>query len=98
VPDRIINWSRRAAFILEDEEFISVAKGDAGLGVDGRGEIQLAEMGYFLVGRGILFRPEIGIFECNFMFNLHRIEDTFPLTSYNPGGGLFYLVILKQLP
>lgn len=98
MPDRIINWSRRAAFILEDEEFISVAKGYAGLGVDGRGEIQLAEMGYFLVGRGILFRPEIGIFECNFMFNLHRIEDTFPLTSYNPGGGLFYLVILKQLP
>ena len=96
--DWIINWPRRAAFIFEDEEFIPVTKGDAGLGVDGRGEIQLAEMGYFLVSRGIFLRPEIGIFECNFMFNLHKIENTFPLTSYKPGGGLFYLVILKQLP
>jgi hypothetical protein len=36
VPDWIINWPRRAAFILEDEKLVPVAKGYAGLGFDGR--------------------------------------------------------------
>jgi hypothetical protein len=81
VHDWIIDWPRRAAFVLEDQELVLVTKGCAGLGVDRRGKIQLAEVGYFLVGRGMFFRPEIRIFEFNFMFHLDKCIDTFPLTS-----------------
>ena len=55
-------------------------------------------MGDFLIYRGVLFGPEIGVLQRHLMSHLHQHIRTLPLTSYDPGGGLFSFMTLKQLP